>query len=51
MPRQLRLQAALKVLDLVGAKEHAKAEIGSADPSEVEEDQRRVRALRDFNLF
>ncbi len=50
-PPQLRLQAALKVLDLVGAKEHAKAEIGSADPSEVEEDQRRARALRDFNLF
>ena len=50
-PPQLRLQAALRVLALVGAGDQAKAEIGSADPSEVEEDQRRARALRDFNLF
>ncbi len=48
---QLRLQAALRVLALVGAGEQAKAEIGSADPAEVEDDQRRARALRDFNLF
>ncbi len=50
-PPQLCLQAALRVLALVGAGEQAKAEIGSADPGEVEDDQRRARALRDFNLF
>ncbi len=50
-PPQIRLQAALRVLALVGAGEQAKAEIGSADPAEVEDDQRRARALRDFNLF
>ncbi len=48
VPAQLRLQAALKVLDLVGAKEHAKAEIGSTDPADVAKEQQRDRFMKDL---
>ena len=47
-PAQLRLQAALKVLDLVGAKDYAKAEIGSADPADVAKEQQRDRFMKDL---
>ncbi len=44
-PAQLRLQAALKVLDLVGAKDYAKAAIGSADPEDVAKERERDRFM------
>ncbi len=47
-PPQLRLQAALKVLDLVGAKDYAKAEIGSTDPTDVAKEQQRDRFMKDL---
>ena len=47
-PPQLRLQAALKVLDLVGAKDYAKAEIGSTDPDDVAKEQQRDRFMKDL---
>jgi hypothetical protein len=47
-PPQLRLQAALRVLDLVGAKDYAKAEIGSADPADVVKEQQRDRFMKDL---
>jgi hypothetical protein len=41
-PGEIRLKLAVKVLELVGAGDLAKREIGSADPVEVEADQRRA---------
>ena len=45
---QLRLQAALKVLDLVGAGEQAKEAIGATDPDDVAQEQARDRLMRDL---
>ena len=47
-PPQLRLQAALRVLALVGAGDQAKAEIGSSDPADVAKEQQRDRFMKDL---
>ena len=50
-PAAIRLQLAVKVLELVGAGELVKQEIGSTDPGDVEADQQsaaRTKALMRF---
>ena len=50
-PAAIRLQLAVKVLELIGAGELVKQEIGSSDPGDVEADQQsaaRTKALMRF---
>ena len=50
-PAKVRLQLAVEVLELVGAGELAKQEIGSGDPADVEADQQSAALTKSLMRF